>query len=252
MGGPGSGQWYRWSKKDTTEGLRSLDIRRLHRQGLLQPGTRFTSSWRRGGSDTGSSVSGLVLPDQVVLLYRRRDHGGEWEEVEEPIRLDWTACHLGGRRPWFRCPGVKRGVPCGRRVALLYGAGKYFLCRHCYELTYASCSEGPRDRTLRKAQKLRERLGGSGNMMHAFPAKPKGMHWQTYWRLEEQGREADLASWQALLVDLEKLEARTGRGGSSVERLRCLKVGRVRHRHGDDSTGELLSCGELRFTFSAC
>ena len=212
MGGPGSGTWYRGSKS-TTEGQRTLDIRLLRRQGVLQAGTRFTCRWSRGDDpEAGSSIAGLVLPDQVLLRYRRRVGDGEWEEVEQSIPLEWSPWGLGGRRPWFRCPGDKRGLPCGRRVAILYGAGKYFLCRHCYDLTYPSWNEEHPARMLRKARKLRQRLGGSGSLMDPFPEKPKGMHWQTYWRLEEQAREADLASWQAVITDLEKLEARTGRG----------------------------------------
>ncbi|MEI6127263.1 MAG: hypothetical protein WCQ99_12005 [Pseudomonadota bacterium] len=51
-----------------------------------------------------------------------------------------TLVYFGGSRYWFLCPG--RG--CGRRVGKLYGAGKYFLCRHCYNLTYDSCRESHR------------------------------------------------------------------------------------------------------------
>jgi hypothetical protein len=29
----------------------------------------------------------------------------------------------------------------GRRVAVIYAKGKYFACRHCYDLTYTSCQE---------------------------------------------------------------------------------------------------------------
>jgi hypothetical protein len=38
-----SGSYYRFNKKTTIEECRSLDIRRLHREGLLEPGRRF--SW---------------------------------------------------------------------------------------------------------------------------------------------------------------------------------------------------------------
>ncbi len=43
-----------------------------------------------------------------------------------------------GKRYWFMCPWYKGGVYCGKRVGVLYMDGKYFACRHCYELTYNS------------------------------------------------------------------------------------------------------------------
>jgi hypothetical protein len=35
-------------------------------------------------------------------------------------------------------------------------------------------------RHILKAQKIRERLGGSLRMLDDFPLKPKGMHWNRY------------------------------------------------------------------------
>ena len=50
-----------------------------------------------------------------------------------------TACPRGW---WFICPLIKDGIACNRRVLKLYiGGGKYFGCRHCYELTYQSCQK---------------------------------------------------------------------------------------------------------------
>ena len=37
-----------------------------------------------------------------------------------------------------------------------------------------------------KAQKLREKIGGSSLMQKPFPEKPKHMHWKTYQKLKEQ------------------------------------------------------------------
>jgi hypothetical protein len=37
---------------------------------------------------------------------------------------------------------------------------------------------------LHPAEKIRERLGDSANMMEPFPGRPKGMHWKTYERLQ--------------------------------------------------------------------
>jgi hypothetical protein len=39
-------------------------------------------------------------------------------------------------------------------------------------------------RGLRKAQKIRVRLGGTPNLLHPFPEKPKGMHWRSYRRIK--------------------------------------------------------------------
>jgi hypothetical protein len=36
MGGIGSGSWYRFNKKTTTDECHSLDVRYLHRNGLLK------------------------------------------------------------------------------------------------------------------------------------------------------------------------------------------------------------------------
>jgi hypothetical protein len=46
-------------------------------------------------------------------------------------------------------------------------------------------------RTLEQAQKLRKRLGGSGDVDLPFPPKPPRMHWQTYRRLAARGASAE-------------------------------------------------------------
>jgi len=210
MGGVGSDNWYRFDKKTTTGECQSMDVRYLHREGLLKPGHWFSLRWSRAGRETGS-IRGAVLgnekPEQVILTYRHRSGpGGEWEDVREPVALSWTACNFGGERPWFVCPGAG----CGRRVAVLYGPGKYFLCRHCYDLVYESQRENKMYRALRRAQTIRERLGGSANMMKPLPERPKGMHHETYWRLREEHDEAEMEQFASMRELLDRLEKKVG------------------------------------------
>ena len=101
--------------------------------------------------------------------------------------------YYDGWRPWFHCPVAAHGVSCGRRVAILYGAGKYFACRHCYRLAYPSTREDAPSRALTKAQAIRVRLGGTANMLAPFPPRPKGMHWRTYDRLCREAHRLELA-----------------------------------------------------------
>lgn len=210
MGGTGSGSWYRFGRKTTTEECHSVDVRHLHRNGLLEPGGWFTLRWTRAKRETGSircAVTGSEKPEQVILTYRHRSGSGrEWEDVQEPVSLSWTACNFGGVRPWFICPGAG----CGRRVAVLYGPGRSFLCRHCYELVYASQRENEMHRALRRAQTIRERLGGSANMTKPFPERPKGMHHETYWRLREEHDEAEMAQLVGMREWLDRLEKKVG------------------------------------------
>jgi len=118
------------------------------------------------------------------------------------VLLSWTVRNFGGERPWFVCPGAG----CGRRVALLYGPGRYFLCRHCYDLRYESQREDKTHRALRRAQKIRERLGGSANMTEPFPEKPKGMRWSTYERLWFEHHEAEMEQLTGMREWLDKME----------------------------------------------
>jgi hypothetical protein len=202
MGGVGSGNWYRFNKKTTTNECQSIDVRYLHCNGLLKPGHNFSLRWSRAGRQT-SSIGGVANRDQVTLLYRhRRGLGDEWKDVKETVSLTWTACNFGGERPWFICPRTG----CGRRVAVLYGPGRYFLCRHCYDLVYESQRENGMYRALHKAQAIRERLRGSANMMEPFPERPKGMHWSTYNRLWWEHHEAEMAHLAGMREWIDRVE----------------------------------------------
>jgi hypothetical protein len=185
-------------------------VRHLHREDLLKSGHGFSLRWSRAGRETSSircAVLGNEKAERVILTYRHRiGPGDEWENAQEPVSLDWTACNFGGQRPWFICPGAG----CSRRAAILYGPGRYFLCRHCYDLVYESQRANEMHRALRRAQAIRERLGGSANMTKPFPERPKGMHHETYWRLREEHDEAEMDQVVGMREWLDKLEKKVG------------------------------------------
>jgi hypothetical protein len=196
MGGPGSGRGYRWhpgGTKDRVEDCHVIDLASWRRAGLFYPGAAIITRWSRGDRETGS-ICTFVFADHVTLSYTRTNRDGTKEDVSYPVRFTYTPCHYGGQRAWFVCPGVRGGVPCRRRVAKLYLLSRYFVCRHCLDLTYESRVEKPHYRALHKAQAIRRRLGGSASMIEPFPPKPKGMHWRTYQRLRDAHDAADLQS----------------------------------------------------------
>jgi hypothetical protein len=65
-------------------------------------------------------------------------------------------------------------------------------------------------RALHKAQAVRERLGGSTNMMEPFPGKPKGMHHDSYMRLFWDYHEAEMEQMVGMREWLDKLQQKLG------------------------------------------
>lgn len=194
MGGIGSGWYERQNTKDRIEGRRSLDVRRWQRDGLLKPGWRFDWQWQ---SDNQAAVGVTVRVEerQVVLAYRCEWDDGSQVHLEYPVILDWTPCPFGGGRYWFRCP--MEG--CGRRVAILHWGSSRFACRRCQGLAYSSQREDAIDRNLRRARKIKLKLGGHVDSMGSCPKKPKRMRWRTYERLIAESDTALLRAMRAVL-----------------------------------------------------
>ena len=206
MGGFGSGRAAGLGR-DTVEACRSIDVNRLHKEGCLVLGWSGGWQWTRDGEKV-ASINLRAEDERLHLSYRVRVAGGDWEDVNETVRIVRVACRFGGTRPYFICPGVVNGNPCGRRVVKLHGPGRYFLCRHCYRLAHASQSEGAWDRALRRANKIRMRLGGEPGMASPFPPRPKGMWRRTYERLRKEAFEAEHLANEAFLIQAEKLLTR--------------------------------------------
>src|SRR5450830_1886498 len=110
--------------KSCTADMRALDVRKIQRDGCLKAGRALNWTWSRNGEQV-AAIDIQVGTDRVILSYRQRTYGGEWQDKSYPVRLDWTNCNYGGQRAWWLCPAAG----CGRRVAVLYN-GTIFACRH--------------------------------------------------------------------------------------------------------------------------
>lgn len=152
MGGPGSGTWYRYSTRATVESYRALPMHHfapaLQRVAAGEIARELVPiAWSRNGEKTASilvAVEPLRERWPVLrLAYTTSRPGGEPQRQSYQVLVSATPSNLPGnpgRRWWFICPLVVNGIACGRRVAKLYG-GALFGCRHCHDLTYASCNE---------------------------------------------------------------------------------------------------------------
>jgi hypothetical protein len=176
MGGRGSGRCSSYSGKPETGDSTPLDIRKIMRKGLLAPGSSFSWQWTVNDRQV-AAIRIWVDRESLVLSYRMKSTG---EVVEQRVQMHTTPCHLGGQRHWFTCPR------CRKRVAVLYAPGRYFACRQCGGLGYATQKEGAGDRAATRADKLRKRLGWEAGILNGQGGKPKGMQWETFLRLKSQ------------------------------------------------------------------
>jgi len=177
MGGFGSG---RHDGKQKAEHCRKIDINKLLQAGCLKSGYSGGWQWLEDGEQV-ANIGFNTVGNKITLRYRFRSNGSDWEEIEQPTQIRWTPCRYGGERPYFRCPGGVNGRACGRNAIKLFSGGKYFLCRHCYDLAYKSQSETRADRLFRRANKRRMALGGEAGV-YAWINRPKGMWQRTYIR----------------------------------------------------------------------
>ena len=204
MGGFGSGRPAGHGRQ-TVESCRSLDVNRLHNDGCLDDGWCGIWQWTHEG-ETSASLIISAEADRLHLSYRVYAGGG-WQDVRQTLRIVRVPCHLGGDRPYFLCP-MAEGVGCGRRVAKLYAVGRSFLCRHCHRLAYRSQQENELVRAVRRATKVRQRLGGAPDPAAGFPERPKGMWRRTYDRLLDRAIAAELRADAVFFAQAERLLAR--------------------------------------------
>ena len=177
MGGLGSGRWKNRAR-ETVESYCVIDVNQLSKKGCLRAGCSSTCLWIVGNEVF--SINLRAEAERLHLSYTLRVEGGEHENTAETIPIVHLRCRFGGSRAYFICPGPGDGTDCGRRMIKLHLSRRHFLCRHCNQLAYASQHEETWQRALRRANKLKQRLGIGVGIDEPFPVKSKGMWARTY------------------------------------------------------------------------
>jgi hypothetical protein len=177
---------HNWKGSGTVEGSRPLDVMKLARAGYLA-GSR-TGGWQWTYQDGTTAFIGITGGRQAITLdYRIKSGGEDWRSVHQSVPIRWTSCRFGGERPWFICDVQANGVHCGRQVAKLYGAGRLFACRHCYQLGYQVQRGGRMDCAHHRLARLHRRLGADYDGPDGPPPpRPKWMRRRTYQRVVRQ------------------------------------------------------------------
>jgi hypothetical protein len=171
-----------------------LDVDQLAKNGCLQPGWSGTCQWTDGNGAV--SINLRTEANRLHLSYPVRVGDREWRDVTDTIAIVHLPCRFGGSRAYFICPGP-RGTDCGRRISKMHLSHRYFLCRHCSQLAYASQYEQPWQRALRRANKLKQRLDMGVGLAEPPPEKPKGMWARTYGRLLNEILQAEILANEA-------------------------------------------------------
>lgn len=190
MGGKGSGG-YRWGRRRVTvEKCIALDVNWLARHKLFTNPGRLTFHW-------GQSVVGAAAfnPEscEMTLVFEIDEN----RLIDQRVGVTSSRCHYGGSRIWFECPW------CRKRVAKLYlprnGVSQLqhasgFACRNCWALSYQVRNvRDPCEVAIRRAWRVKERLGATRSPLGRFPTKAKWMRWRTY---DRHANKFDLAMKQ--------------------------------------------------------
>jgi len=202
MGGLGSGRRKNRVRK-TVESYCMLDVNQLSQKGCLQPGCSSTCQWTDGKEVV--LINLRAEAERLRLSYAIRAGDGAREDVVDTISVVYLRCRFGGSRAYFICPGPGGVTECGRRVTKLHLSRRYFLCRHCNQLTYASQYEQPSERALRRADKLKQRLGIDVGIAEPCPEKPKRMWVRTFGCLLDEILQAEIVANEAQANRMKRL-----------------------------------------------
>jgi hypothetical protein len=182
-----------------------LDVDQLAKEGCLQPGWSGTCRWTDGNEVFSMNLRAEA--ERLHLSYPVRVGEGERRDIRDTIPIVRLPCRFGGSRAYLICPGPGDGTECGRRITKMHLSHRYFLCRHCSQLAYASQYEQPWQRALRRANKLKQRLCIDLGIAEPFPDKPKGMWVRTYGCLLDDILQAEMLANEAQANRFQRLMA---------------------------------------------
>src|SRR3989338_494157 len=142
---------YYYSKKEEADSLKKIQMWWLKKHGYIEKGCWKSGGikWTNGWTGKESNIIFYINIDinnndnYLQLVYSSTTDSIK-EDLDYKIPLTSTPCYFGGVRYWFICPWFANGKYCGRRAGVLYLGGKYFACRHCYNLSYESRNENRR------------------------------------------------------------------------------------------------------------
>jgi hypothetical protein len=127
-------------------------------------------------------VAGGPDAQRLVLEFPCRSESETLEPLRQLITCYWRQAHYGGRYLVFLCS------ECHHSARVLYARYtdddhriSFFSCRKCAGITYQSTMGHRWDRSARRVEKLRARLGWRAG--GTVPIKPRGMHEKTYQRI---------------------------------------------------------------------
>jgi hypothetical protein len=163
-----------------------IDLRVLHKRGLLWEGGSNTWTWSRGGEAVGT------IAFNVGAQYIRLTYALQGQDASQTIWTTSTPCRYGGSRRWFTCPC------CGGRAVVLFMRSGRFACRACQKISYASQTGSETSRGYANYHRLHALIDAG---------KPKWQRWATFHRLEDRFELADARANQSLLQVIQRLQA---------------------------------------------
>jgi len=144
--------------------------------------------------------SGRDLAEGIRLRYVS-DPGGKDVSHDYVVRFSYTEPNYGGVRPWFLCPSCETQ----RGKLYLPPAGLKFACRECHELGYQSSRQSgqPVFRAIHRYRNAFQKADAEGRRPHPngtphFPARPSGMHTETFQRRLQDVKDARSAFHEAM------------------------------------------------------